>query len=280
VSRFDRILFPLDGSARAEAALRWAHLLPTREIRLLRVCQEGDAGHIAATDYLADVAARIIPAECTVETRVMHGGPAETIVAAAADADLIAMCTQGAGGGGRLFFGSVADEVARHAPVPTLLLRGGHDPISTAPLRRVVVPLDGSLAAEQALPLAVRLARMLETAVHLVTVAEILDVEDGEAPAPQRHNGTPEDPTSPDETREAYVQRIAEALRKRGVSATAEVRAGVPARELLETVDVGDVLVLTTHGRGAAQRWQIGSVAEKLSRQAAAPVALVRVDPH
>jgi nucleotide-binding universal stress UspA family protein len=276
VSRFDRILIPLDGSELAEAALPWVHLFPTREIRLLRVCPDDGSSETEAEQYLADVARRMVPAECAVETRVARGGAADTIVTDAADADLIAMCTQGAGG--RRFFGSVADRVARHAPVPTFLVRSGHDSISAAALSRVVVPLDGSANAEQALPLAVRLARMLDVTVHLIAVSEIPDDEDGEPAAPldERATGTAADQ---DETCNSYLERIGSALSRRGVSATAEVRAGVPTRELLAAVHVGDILVLTTHGRGAAQRWQIGKVAERLLRQAAAPVVLVRVDP-
>jgi nucleotide-binding universal stress UspA family protein len=37
-------------------------------------------------------------------------------------------------------------------------VRGGRRPAATMPLTRIVVPLDGSPLAEQALPLAVRLA--------------------------------------------------------------------------------------------------------------------------
>jgi nucleotide-binding universal stress UspA family protein len=46
----------------------------------------------------------------------------------------------------------------------------------------------------------------------------------------------------------------------------------------MATLGPGDLLVITTHGQGAARRWQIGNVAEKLLRQAATPVALVRAD--
>jgi nucleotide-binding universal stress UspA family protein len=46
----------------------------------------------------------------------------------------------------------------------------------------------------------------------------------------------------------------------------------------MATLGTGDLLVITTHGQGAARRWQIGNVAEKLLRQAATPVALVRAD--
>src|SRR5829696_8017216 len=169
MTELDCILIPLDGSERAEVALDWAYALPAQRVRLLRVCPE-EPGDTQAAQYLQEVAARFPPSERAIETRIVLGGPAERIVADAADADLIVMSTQGAGGGGRLLFGSVADRVARHAPAPTLLLRGGHHPVSAQPVQRIVVALDGSRSAERALPLAMLLARLLGVPVHLVTV--------------------------------------------------------------------------------------------------------------
>src|SRR5215208_4805561 len=172
MTELDCILIPLDGSERAEAALSWAYALPAQRVRLLRVCPEEHPHTQAAARYLKEVAARDRSSERTIETRIAHGGAAEVIVGDAADADLIVMATQGAGGGGRLLFGSVADRVARHAPAPTLLLRGGHHPVAAQPVRRIVASLDGSPAAERALPLATLLAKELGVSLHLVSVSD------------------------------------------------------------------------------------------------------------
>jgi nucleotide-binding universal stress UspA family protein len=258
VTGLDCILVPLDGSERAEAALSWASALPAQRVRLLRVCPEEHPDSQAAARYLEEIAAQFQPPGREIETRIAHGGPAERIVADAVDADLIVMSTQGAGGGGRLLFGSVADRVARHAPAPTLLLRGGHHPVTAQPVQRIVAALDGSRPAERALPLASLLARLLSVPVHLVTVS------DQSAPR--------------DEPPEAYLERTAASLQALDVLASTEVRAGPAATEVMATLGPGDLLVITTHGQGAARRWQIGNVAEKLLRQAAAPVALVRAD--
>jgi nucleotide-binding universal stress UspA family protein len=259
VTGLDCVLVPLDGSERAEAALSWASALPAQRVRLLRVCPEEHPDSEAAERYLEQVAARIRPPGRTIETRIAHGGPAEEIVAAAAGADLIVMSTQGAGGGGRLLFGSVADRVARHAPAPTLFLRGGHHPVAAQPVQRIVAALDGSPAAERALPLATLLARLLGVPVHLVTV-----MSDHSSPS--------------DEAPDAYLERTAASVQARAVLASTEVRSGPAATEVMATLGTGDLLVITTHGQGAARRWQIGNVAEKLLRQAAAPVVLVRAD--
>jgi nucleotide-binding universal stress UspA family protein len=275
VTELDCILVPLDGSERAEVALSWAYALPARRVRLLRVCPEEHPDSQAAARYLEEVAARFRPPGRTIETRIAHGGPAEGIVDDAADADLIVMSTQGAGGGGRLLFGSVADRVARHAPAPTLLLRGGHHPVATQPVQRIVAALDGSRAAERALPLATLLARLLDVPVHLVTVSDQISTPADPAPG---HPPRDDDSTPSHEPAEAYLERTAASLQICDVRTSSEVRTGPAAIEVMATLGPGDVLVITTHGQGAARRWQIGNVAEKLLRQAAAPVALVRAD--
>lgn len=266
VTAFACVLIPLDGSERAEAALAWVRVLHAGQIRLLRVCPPGEESHAAAArNYLTDAAARLSPTRATVDIRVVSGDPAERIVAEAAESDLIVMSTQGAGDGGRRLFGSVADRVSRHAPVPTLLLRGGRAAVSTAPLQRIVVPLDGSPTAERALPLGAKLAAMLGAPVHLVSVHET---------APGEHA----DPANQRDAVAAYLDREAAAIATEAVIASTEVRAGAPVTELLAAVGPGDLLVITTHGRGAARRWQIGRVAEKLLRQATAPIVMIRAD--
>jgi nucleotide-binding universal stress UspA family protein len=274
VTGLDCILVPLDGSQRAEAVLSWASVLPAQRVRLLRVCPEDNSDSQEATRYLEEVAERFRPRGRTIETRVAHGGPAEGIVDDAADADLIVMSTQGAGSGGRLLFGSVADRVARHAPVPTLLLRGGHHPVTTQPVQRIVVALDGSPAAERALPVATLLARLLQVPVHVVTVA---DHSSSEAVRDSGRHARDQS-ASRDETRDAYLEGTAASLQALDVVISTEVRSGPAATEVMATLGTGDLLVITTHGQGAARRWQIGNVAEKLLRQAAAPVVLVRAD--
>jgi nucleotide-binding universal stress UspA family protein len=273
VTGLDCILVPLDGSERAEAALEWAYALPAQRVRLLRVCPE-EPPDTPAAQYLEKVAARFRPLGRTIETRIAYGGPAEAIVEDAADADLIVMSSQGAGGGGRLLFGSVADRVARHAPAPTLLLRGDHQPVGAKPVRRIVAALDGSLAAERALPLATLLAKRLGVPIHLVSVSDEITSQ-----AERDYGLRPRGRSAPrNEAPEKYLGRTAASLNSRNVSASTEVRSGPAAVEVMATLGSGDLLIITTHGQGAARRWQIGNVAEKLLRQAAAPVILVRAD--
>jgi nucleotide-binding universal stress UspA family protein len=111
-------------------------------------------------------------------------------------------------------------------------------------------------------------ARMLQSRVHLVTVND--QPSAGGVPTAGRAANY--------DAAGAYLERAAESMRDSDVASSIETRSGVPAAELLAVIEPGDLLVMTTHGRGAARRWQIGSVAEKLLRQAPAPVVLVRAD--
>jgi nucleotide-binding universal stress UspA family protein len=78
----------------------------------------------------------------------------------------------------------------------------------------------------------------------------------------------------------AYLEGIAEQLRARGLTVKTEVHVGAPALVLLGELRADDVAVMTTHGRGGVRRWLLGSVAEKLVREAAAPILLVRAKPE
>jgi nucleotide-binding universal stress UspA family protein len=87
--------------------------------------QVADADQAEAADYLGHLVDRLRGRGFTVERALAEGPPAEAILAEAGrvGADLIAMATHGRGGLGRLVFGSVSDEVVRHAPCPVLLVR-------------------------------------------------------------------------------------------------------------------------------------------------------------
>ena len=141
---YKRALVPLDGSALAESIipflLRIAGPLDM-SIRLLRVLEpvstaigdgirpslipDPEARTREAEEYLATTAASLQARGVQVSWEVRRGRPDEEIVQAARQggADLIAMSTHGRSGLGRLLFGSVAEQVLRHADVPVFLMR-------------------------------------------------------------------------------------------------------------------------------------------------------------
>lgn len=299
---YDRILVPLDGSEASRAVLDVVEHLDSHSVRLLQVepkddllvppsvtgVEPGWEDRYAARirDELESVAERLRSQGRTVEVEVRSGDAAEEIIASAEDADLVVMTTHGRGAAGRLIFGSTADRVARHGTTPTLLIRHGSHANGPVTPGRVVVPLDGSELAEQALPEAETLARVLDVPVHLVRAVGADDVlATVRADLAKADPGSPE-PDHPDAYERArleterlaaeYLDAKATGPRAGGLTTEVEVLKGTPAFVLLWMIQPADVVVMTTHGLGGFRRWMIGSVAEKLVREAAGPVLLVR----
>lgn len=290
--RFERLLVPLDGSDAAQAALDYAALIPSRVVILLSVIPDGAAEFLAwgpeqreewraaavarVTAYLDEVAATLERQGREVETRVAWGDPAEQILAAATGADLIIMTTHGRGAGERILYGSVADRVVRHAPIPVLLVRGGERPVKESPVSRLIVPLDGSPLAEQALPVAMDLADDLGVRIHLVRALETEKLRSVLRLSPSAATTYVSSVESLRSVAAAYLEEQAKRVRSRDIPVTTQVVEGSPADELCRLARPGDIIVMTTRGRGGLQRWLLGSVTERVVREAPVPVLVVR----
>jgi nucleotide-binding universal stress UspA family protein len=157
---YERILVPLDGSALSELVLPHVEALAEKfgsAIVLIRVNAPLSTASAAASppqdptlvqrleqqaagSQLNSVAERLRAKGYPVQEGMPTGQAAHEILesARAAVVDLIAMTTHGTGGLGRLLFGSVADEVLRHAPCPVLLVRVDESMARRARLERVV----------------------------------------------------------------------------------------------------------------------------------------------
>ena len=59
----------------------------------------------------------------SVTVKAVHGLPADEIIKASQDADLVVLGSRGTGGFGRLMLGSVTSQVAHHAHCPVLIVR-------------------------------------------------------------------------------------------------------------------------------------------------------------
>jgi nucleotide-binding universal stress UspA family protein len=141
---YEHAVVPLDGSAVAEAIVPMIVKIAgplEMDVVLLRVVQPlpqlvaDGARHVVmdpaqerqldAEEYLAALAVELRNKGIRVETLVRRGIPSAEILAGAREvgADLIAMTTHGRSGLGRLLFGSVAEDVLRHADIPVFLMR-------------------------------------------------------------------------------------------------------------------------------------------------------------
>src|SRR5205085_3150383 len=109
-----------------------------------------------------------------VETAVLDGQVVATLCKHAAEvkANLMVMTTHGRGPLSRFWLGSTTDELVRHTPVPLLVYRPTPDKPPPADFRfhRILVPLDGSDVAEEALGPAAEMARLMDAGLTFVRV--------------------------------------------------------------------------------------------------------------
>jgi nucleotide-binding universal stress UspA family protein len=290
------IVVPLDGSPLAEGALPYAAalaraagarlLLARAVLAVPRPGQDPAAARAAAREAagtaLEAAAAGLRAGGLVAEGRVLYGEAASAVLelARAAGADLIVMSTHGRGGAGRWLFGSVADAVLRRATQPVLLVPSGAAGGWAAgrPLR-VLVPLDRSAFAEEALGPAAALARVLGGELHLFYVAvpppTAFAVPPGAYPNDPRMFFAPES-----ELAEAgrYLDDVAAKLGERGMSAARSAAIGDAATTIADTARrlACGMIAMATHGRGGLDRLVLGSVATGVVQHARVPVLLLR----
>lgn len=294
---YDRIIVPLDGSEPSRAALTYAAGIPSKELVLLHVMVDRevivpewilrrDSARKERTlaEEMEQMAEELRTPDRKVTVDIRIGDVAEEIINAGTEADMIVMMTHGRGAAGRVIFGSMADRVVRHGTTPTLLVRVGELTRSPKVPDRIVCALDGSPIAERGIPAAVRLAKALDLPLHFVRNVGLQDVKaalrdtrtDWLAPSdmhPELYDQTLN--TIRDEAL-AYLQEKEESVKQEWPKVSAELLEGSVPFTLMWAVDVDDILVITTRGQGGYKRWALGSVAEKLIREAPCPVFLER----
>ena len=147
-------------------------------------------------DYLATMARRLQSSGVTVQTRHPQAALAEQAIVSYAkqqpQVQLIALTTHGRSAVGRTLFGSVAEQVFASAPTSLLLLhppkgeQTTSGPIVSTSYQTIIVLLDGSVGAEQALRQATSLAQARQATLVLVAVpprpGEETFVAEGEQP--------------------------------------------------------------------------------------------------
>jgi len=142
------IVVGIDGTEHASAALRWAAeeaalrqatLVAVHAWTFMPVTTPADSGLVpmawtdsmevldasrAAAERIAgDLVRAVLGEEHDAVVKVVEGGPATTLVEAAADADLLVVGNQGRGNLASALLGSTSAEVADAAPCPVVIVR-------------------------------------------------------------------------------------------------------------------------------------------------------------
>ena len=143
-----------------------------------------------------------------------------------------------------------------------------------AVVKTVIVPLDGSQAAEQALPVARLIAGRHDAKLKLVSVVEV--TAEFDAWIETAPFSLEDEFDSWLAERRAYLSAVANRL---GNGVESEVRVGRPADEIRASVEELDdvVVAIASHGRGGLQQLVLGSVALKVIHDVHSPVIAVHI---
>jgi nucleotide-binding universal stress UspA family protein len=281
----ERIIVPLDGSLTAEAVLPHVRRILHRqdsEIILVRAVVPtpventvliSDVSMGAAKSYLAGIQERLEREGVRVSSETRAGTAVGVILDVVDDrkATMIAMATHGATGLKRILLGSVAEVVLRKSPVPVFVVRpfwtseeGPPEATDSAPMRNLLVPVDGSDLAELAVPAALELARLFEARAILLRV---LDEGREDAAAEVREA-------------EEHLDAISRTFERKGIDTFMLVQKGDAVGEILSTARFhhADLVVMTTHSRSGLSRLVTGSVTEQVLRRATVPLLVVRAE--
>jgi nucleotide-binding universal stress UspA family protein len=323
---FRNLLVPLDGSPMAESALEAAAYLAPKlgaDVTLIH-CVERAAPETVhgerhlrepqeARAYLEEAAGRAFPPAAGAQARAKiachtHAPEvadvASSIIEHAKEmpSTLIVMCTHGRSRVGNLLFGNIAQRIISSGTAPVLLmppaaaagrLRAAGEEESAKEgerkfaCRRLLVPLDGTRAHEQALTVAGDLSAACQSEMHLVFVV------------PTRRSLPGSDAAVglllPHATRavleiarkeaQAYLSRHVQRQLARlgeeapGRSVTSEVCRGDPAKAISRAAQRAraDLIVMATHRREAMDAFWSGSVAPRVASYAKRPLLLVPI---
>lgn len=297
------ILVPLDGSTLAEHALPLALGIARQADATLNLVQVHvpfalmDADSLSPGTYAAEAKVkeqeraylngmleRLTSDSPVPVTSALLEGPviAEMLNAHAitTKADLVVMTTHGRGPLSRFWLGSVADEMVRRATTPILVVQPQEKPAdfqAESRLRHILIPLDGSALAEQALEPAIALGSLMQADFTLLRVyGPEIDFNFVQYSALSGFDSATQGLR---EKAQDYLTQVAARLKEQGIKVQMHVVLGQsPANTVLASAQrLGmDFIALETHGRRGLTRLLLGSVADKIVRGASIPVLVHR----
>lgn len=145
--------------------------------------------------------------------------------------------------------------------------------------QHLLVPLDGSSRAEEALPLAAHIARRTG---GMLSLLRAVPPESGVGGGPSLYSsraGVLADKVHEILVQEAkeYLERISHSDLLVGIPLRTQILPDPPALSVLNYAqsEHADLIVLCSHGYTGLKRWALGSVAKKIARHSPIPVAVL-----
>lgn len=160
---------------------------------------------------------------------------------------------------------------------------------------RILVAYDRSEDSEKALHQAVKLAELNHASIMLVHVMKDSNKlstqaatripygtgsigNEGHAGVPSPVNEETDGMNIERSKGEIMLREVKETLRHMGVNVKTEVRAGDPAKEIVDLaiMNEAELIVIGSRGLSGIRKWMLGSVSQKVAQQSPCQVLIVK----
>ena len=140
---------------------------------------------------------------------------------------------------------------------------------------RILVPLDGSRLAEQALPCALQLGQ--ELPAELLLLRAVSTDPQAQQASKRAGSGPVTGATDIEANANDYLQDMVHSLRETNPNVQYIIRHGPAAKAIVDCAGQMDIqqIVMATHGNCGLRRWRNGSVAARVLQAVNTPVLLV-----
>ncbi len=149
--------------------------------------------------------------------------------------------------------------------------------------QRILIPLDGSKLAEEAIARLQALFSGERTQVHLLTVLPDIERLDALVQFPlvnrELQKATEAAQKHQEQYTRAYLDMVAWSLEDAGYEVETHIVYGQPASGIVYMAQAiqADLIIMTSHGRGANAQWRYGGVTERVLDACDTPVMVVPV---
>ncbi|MEM7794276.1 MAG: universal stress protein [Cyanobacteria bacterium P01_C01_bin.118] len=228
---------------------------------------------------------------------LLYGSPGARLCEIAQTADLVIVGSRGLSGISELLIGSVSNYVLHHAPCSVMVIHADPNPADPSPqtappLKRILVPLDKSETAQQAMAMAISLAKLHQAEIRLLHV-----IDDDDPGLPQKLFFSDSQYISPHsellfaEYRQEWnkfintwwqtLQLDVDAIEAEGVEAICDVMQGRISQRICEVAQdwPADIIVMGCRGFSGLKELLVGSISYYVSHRARCSVFITRPTP-
>jgi len=299
LAMFDPILVPLDGSLLAECVLPQVIAIGqafNAKIVLLHVMDKNpsDASdkfidllnwQINKTEaklYLERITDRLEKVGLRTKSIVLEGPVADSITefARSQGMKLVILSSHGSGGVRKCGISSVTDKITLSAPTSVLIVRVHQT--QEQPLRRILVPLDGSWRAEYLLPMVSLLARFHNSQVQIVHVVKTPEMARHLPIAQEDIDLSNRVVTRNREEALQYLEQIQSVSPLAAIDVKTQLivsdNAPLAIHEIVDQQKI-DLVALNAHGYSGNNQWPYGSMVNNFILYGKVPLLIVQDHP-